>query len=111
MQNRKVDAPLKELFSQHNTHVQWDKNFNLWTGRIFYHDTIEIEPYTLQAGTSGHLYTIGSFSYIQSTLPVDTKIGRYSSITDNVTVRAQGIRPKTLVLPQSFINQKTILFL
>lgn len=88
--HRDVDSDLKGLFAQSKAYVQWDKGFDRWGGRISYSETVRIEPHTLQVGTSGHLYTIGAFSYIQSTLPTDTQIGRYCSIAKNVTVMGEG---------------------
>ena len=87
---REVDSFLKKLFEGGGAYVQWNKKFDYWTGKISYNEDTRIESHTLQAGTSGNLYQIGAFSYITSTLPVDTKIGRYSSIASNVTLIGEG---------------------
>lgn len=47
-----------------------------------------IEPYTTFA-RGNHFYTMGSFSYSQSNLPINTIVGRYSSIAKDVS-RFQG---------------------
>lgn len=85
-----VTDALRELFKENEAYVQWDKNFNFWQGTIFYEEKVKIEPHTLQANTSGRLYEIGSFSYVLSTLPTDTTIGRYTSIASNVTTFGEG---------------------
>lgn len=87
---KSVSSYLKELFAQGEAYVQWDKKFDRWGGEISYSTGVRIEPHTLQANTSGNLYAIGAFSYIQSTLPVDTVIGRYSSIAWNVSIMGEG---------------------
>lgn len=43
-----------------------------------------IEPYSLFGG-GNRFYTMGSFSYTRSILPVNTIVGRYCSIAPNVT--------------------------
>jgi len=43
-----------------------------------------IEPYTL-FGAGNRFYTMGSFSYTRSILPINTIVGRYCSIAPNVT--------------------------
>lgn len=85
-----VTDDLRKLFKENEAYVQWDKNFNFWQGTIFYEENVKIEPHTLQVNTSGRLYEIGAFSYIRSTLPTDTTIGRYTSIASNVTTFGEG---------------------
>lgn len=85
-----VDNRLKELFAAGQAYVQWDKQFDRWGGLISYSEGVRIESHTLQSGTAGNLCTIGAFSYIQSALPTDTKIGRYSSIAQFVTTMGEG---------------------
>lgn len=85
-----VDDRLRGLFARGQAYVQWDKKFDRWAGEIAYSDSVRIEPHTLQVNTRGHLYSIGAFSYVQSTLPTDTEIGRYCSIAKNVTVIGEG---------------------
>lgn len=85
-----VNDALRALFSRNDAHVQWDKKFDRWGGKISYSDNVRIEPHTLQSRTSGNLCAIGAFSYIQSPLPTDTSIGRYSSIAWAVTTMAEG---------------------
>ncbi len=87
---RTVNDALRDLFNRSDAHVQWDKKFDRWGGKISYSDNVRIEPHTLQSRTSGNLCAIGAFSYIQSTLPTDTHIGRYSSIAWDVTTMAEG---------------------
>lgn len=79
-----VNDKLKVLFKMNNIHVQNNKGFDKYMGTITYSPDIKIEPYTLQESTSGILYKIGAFSYIHSSLPADTILGRYSSIAHNV---------------------------
>lgn len=85
-----VTDDLRKLFKENEAYVQWDKNFNFWQGTIFYEENVKIEPHTLQVNTSGRLYEIGAFSYIRSTLPTDTTIGRYTSIASNVATFGEG---------------------
>lgn len=87
---RPVTDDLRVLFASRNAYVQRDKLFNRWSGLVSYSDNVRIEPHTLQIRTSGHLYAIGAFSYVQSTLPTDTTIGRYCSIAGNVTTMGEG---------------------
>lgn len=46
-------------------------------------ETAKIEPYTMFL-VGAHLYSMGAFSSVNSTLPVNTVIGRYSSVAHNV---------------------------
>lgn len=45
---------------------------------------IRIEPYTMFI-TAGGLWSMGAFSYSQSSLPLETQVGRYCSIANAVT--------------------------
>ncbi|MCM3668087.1 CatB-related O-acetyltransferase [Mesobacillus maritimus] len=56
-------------------------------------DYAVIEPYSMVL-VGGYFYTIGSFTSVNSRLPVNTIIGRYSSIASNVQ-RMQGNHPIT----------------
>lgn len=87
---REVDDHLRTLFARSSAHVQWDGLFDKWGGKVAYSESVRIEPHTLQAGTSGHLYAIGAFSYVQSALPTDTQIGRYCSIARGVSALGEG---------------------
>lgn len=46
--------------------------------------TVRIEPYSMFI-TGGGLWSMGAFSYSQSTLPPETEVGRYCSISNAVT--------------------------
>ena len=46
--------------------------------------SVRIEPYTLFI-TAGGLWSMGAFSYSQSSLPPETEMGRYCSISNAVT--------------------------
>ena len=46
--------------------------------------SVRIEPYTLFI-TAGSLWSMGAFSYSQSSLPPETEMGRYCSISNAVT--------------------------
>lgn len=81
---RTINDELKNLFKNNKIYVQNDKEFNNYFGSIYYSPDVNIEPYTLQEATSGYLYKIGAFSYTHSGLPVNTEIGRYTSIAHNV---------------------------
>lgn len=51
---------------------------------LTFSEAIRIEPYTMFI-TGGGLWSMGAFSYSQSTLPVETEVGRYCSIANAVT--------------------------
>ncbi|MEO1770547.1 CatB-related O-acetyltransferase [Candidatus Enterococcus ferrettii] len=60
-----------------------ENRFVIGRDTIFFSSDVKIEPYTTFAyGT--HLFSMGAFSYSRSNLPVDTIIGRYSSIAPGV---------------------------
>lgn len=51
---------------------------------LFVTSTVEIEPFSIFVrGT--HMHTMGAFSYSRSNLPVDTIVGRYTSIAPGVS--------------------------
>ncbi|MBO1305895.1 antibiotic acetyltransferase [Enterococcus sp. 669A] len=50
---------------------------------LFILSTAEIEPFTIFV-RGNHFHTMGAFSYSRSNLPVDTIVGRYSSIAPGV---------------------------
>lgn len=76
---KKVSDTLKEgrIFS--GVYDRWgvDKEF------ILFPDTGFVEKYTTFFA-AGHLYTMGAFSYSRTALPVNTIIGRYTSIAANM---------------------------
>lgn len=52
--------------------------------RLTFRDDLTVEPYS--AFHSGHvLFNIGFMTYTRSALPIDTTVGRYSSIAPNVS--------------------------
>lgn len=46
--------------------------------------SIHLEPYAMFI-TGGEIWSMGAFSYSQSTLPIETEVGRYCSIANAVT--------------------------
>lgn len=70
--------------------MQWDKGFDRWSGRVSYDMNVRIKPHTLQVNTGGNLCQIGSFSYVQSAPPPDTRVGRYCSIARDVRTMGEG---------------------
>jgi len=62
-------------------------------GTIPWQYSAVIEPYSMFL-VGGYFYSIGSFTSVNSLLPVNTIIGRYSSIASNVK-RMQGNHPIT----------------
>lgn len=52
------------------------------SGKVNFHKDINIEPYVTFLNTN--LITIGTGSYVTSPLPINTKIGRYSSLARGV---------------------------
>ena len=76
---------IKDLFAQ--WHI-----FFVWRGSPGNEDaavlevpsTIRLEPYSMFI-TGGGLWSMGAFSYSQSTLPLETEAGRYCSIANSVT--------------------------
>ena len=85
-----VNPLIKELFHSMNIFVQWNMAYDKWSGNLSFADSLVLNQYSLLAGTSGRLYSIGSFSYCQSALPLDIHIGSYCSIAKGVTVMASG---------------------
>lgn len=64
-------------------------NYRLKTGHLILESEVEIESHTgILAG--GLTYSIGAFSYSFSSFPPEVKIGRYTSISRNVSI--MGVR-------------------
>lgn len=80
-----ITEKTKALFEQNNALIHWYGRYDVWQGSVQFEDDIAIESYSLRPYNNGNLISVGSFSYYQSTLPLNTKIGRYSSIAPNVT--------------------------
>lgn len=53
--------------------------------RIFFDSTLRVEPYCTFINGS-NLFSMGSYSFSRSPLPIDTKVGRYCSIGARVSV-------------------------
>ena len=82
-----VNDRIKELFRQHKVFVQGNQQFDQFGGSLNFEDTLFIEPYVELIGTNGRLFSIGASSYANfSPLPVNTVVGRFSSIGSNVSV-------------------------
>lgn len=71
----------RDIFTKLTTR---ENRFVVGKDPLFIANTVEIEPFSIFVrGT--HLHTMGAFSYSRSNLPVDTIVGRYSSIAPGVT--------------------------
>jgi acetyltransferase-like isoleucine patch superfamily enzyme len=88
-----VSTNLKNLFSSHRIHVQLNGKYDLWGGEISFEETLHIEQNSALVGTNGRLMNIGMYSYVQSPLPYDTEIGRFSSLGRNVFVKSLDYPP------------------
>ncbi|MFC6206116.1 CatB-related O-acetyltransferase [Levilactobacillus tongjiangensis] len=60
-----------------------DQRFSLNADRIRVGQNVAIEPFTT-FGSGRHFFTMGAFSYSWSQLPVNTLVGRYTSIGSRV---------------------------
>lgn len=90
-----VTAAIKALFKRKAVYVQWNQQFDAWTGTLHFDDNLRIEPQTLQEMTGGNLYTMGAYSYMRSNLHIPVKIGRYTSIGLGVkSTLAPGHKPE-----------------
>ncbi|WP_367294786.1 CatB-related O-acetyltransferase [Levilactobacillus yonginensis] len=72
----------------HQSHVYTrfnsaDQRFSLDVDRIRVGQNVAIEPFTT-FGSGNHFFTMGAFSYSWSQLPVNTLVGRYTSIGSRV---------------------------
>ncbi|MCE7577969.1 CatB-related O-acetyltransferase [Aliivibrio fischeri] len=76
---------LRKSLRKHN--IQYSPSIPLWK-KIRIHDDLCIEPLTaFNAGKN--FWSMGAFSYSASSLPSQTKVGRYCSISSNVTILGQ----------------------
>ncbi|GAB2025197.1 CatB-related O-acetyltransferase [Lactovum odontotermitis] len=82
-----VSTNLKNLFSSNRIHVQLDGKYDLWSGGVSFDDSLHIEQNSALVGTNGGLLNIGMYSYVQSPIPYDAEIGRFSSLGHNVFVK------------------------
>lgn len=76
-----------QLFQENNIYTLFtskDNRFKVNRDFIEISGNATIEPYTL-FGAGNRFYTMGSFSYTRSILPLNTIVGRYCSIANNVT--------------------------
>ena len=79
-------ALLKPLFAERNIHFYWRNGPGLEEAAELEIDPgIAIEPYTMFI-CSRALWSMGAFSYSQSELPLQAKVGRYCSISSQVHV-------------------------
>lgn len=98
-----VERPYKALF-YNNEHADLMTEKKIYTlpaaknqqrfkagNRFLVSETAVIEPYTMFL-VGYHLYSMGAFSSVNSILPVNTIIGRYSSIAHNLK-RSHGNHP------------------
>lgn len=88
------DEKVEQLFRENKIYTyftQEDNRFKLNKDFIEVGKNAIIEPYTIFP-VGNRFYTMGSFSYCRSFLPINTIIGRYCSIANNVT-RIQGNHP------------------
>lgn len=76
---------VKDLFAQRNIYfisrTSPEKDIDVL---LEFSSSIQIEPYSMFI-TGGRLWSMGAFSYSQSTLPAETEVGRYCSIANAVT--------------------------
>ena len=73
---------LRKSLKEHN--IQYSSSIPLWK-KVRIHDDLCIEPFTaFNAGKN--FWSMGAFSYSASSLPPQAKVGRYCSISSNVTI-------------------------
>lgn len=75
-----------DCFRQRHVYTRFntvDQRFSLDTDRIRVGQNVAIEPFTT-FGSGRHFFTMGAFSYSWSQLPVNTLVGRYTSIGSRV---------------------------
>jgi len=81
-----VNYAIKELFRKHKIFVQGNQQFDQFGGELHFEDMLRIEPYVELIGTYGQLFSLGTSSYSNfSALPIDTVIGRFTSIGHGVS--------------------------
>jgi len=86
-----VNQAIKELFKQHKVFVQGDLKFDCFAGSLHFDDHLRIEPHVELALTEGELWSMGTSSYMNASIfPVDTTVGRFCSIADQVGVLPVG---------------------
>ena len=79
-----VNQKLLDYFIQKNYYSWRDTRIRYKLGsKLNYADNLEIEPYSA-IHFGNNLFSIGFMSYCRSALPVDTIIGRYSSVAPDV---------------------------
>lgn len=77
---------LEKFIDEHHiftTRIDKKHNWKLDKDKINVWDSAVIEPYT-SFRDGKNLYTMGSFSYSRSALPINTIVGRYTSVATNV---------------------------
>lgn len=73
-------------------------------------DGIQLEPYTTFFNQAGrNLVSMGAFSYTNSVLPMNVKVGRYSSIGSNLKVMGARHPMEWASTSPVFYNQRTML--
>ncbi|MDT2521737.1 CatB-related O-acetyltransferase [Enterococcus raffinosus] len=87
--NKKIlfNEKIEQLFQNKKIYTLFtssESRFKLGRAFIEVSENAVIEPYSLFGG-GNKFYTMGSFSYTRSSLPVNTIVGRYCSIAPNVT--------------------------
>lgn len=87
--NKKIlfNEKIEQLFQNKKIYTLFtssESRFKLGRAFIEVSENAVIEPYSLFGG-GNKFYTMGSFSYTRSPLPVNTIVGRYCSIAPNVT--------------------------
>lgn len=78
-----------------------DSRFKVDVEFVEFSKTLSIEPYTTFL-RGNFFYSMGAFSYSRSNLPINTIVGRYSSIADGV--RRMGVNHPTNKFTTSFIT-------
>jgi len=80
--------PVNALFREHRVYSEIhsrDSRFKIDQDKIFFGNQAVIEPYTA-FGRGAAFHSMGAFSYSWSVLPVNTVVGRYSSIAAGSSV-------------------------
>jgi len=87
-----VNNAIRELFLEHRIFVQDNLKFDRFTGSLHFADNLQIEPHVELIGTNGELWSMGTSSYTNfGQFPVNTKIGRFTSISQNIKTFRTGI--------------------
>lgn len=86
MNNIQLSRELLNFFNSNNILFSYPENdLNSLNCLLSFDTSVEIEEHSAFLARN-HLFSMGSFSYSFSNLPMDTKVGRYCSIGGNVTI-------------------------